>query len=380
MKDDLQQDRIAGVISRLSVWRGRWTLPALLRRRSVAAVSIASLLVVVYWGVIASDRYVSEAHVVIHRTDSAGSKETANAGSLVEQMLLRDHLLSVDMLGRLDERLRLREHYSDWRRDPVSRMWSANSPLEWFHQHYLSRVSVELDPTAYVLVIKAQAYKPETAHAMAKMLVEEGERYMNVLGQRMAAEQVVFLEQQVEQLHERVLRDRQALVGFQNKKGMVSPQSTAENISAIIGRLEAQQTELQTRLNAMQEYMMPASGAIIELRQQIAAVEKQIAREKDRLTTPAGQALNRTVEEYQRLQMNAELSATMYKTAVTALEQGRLEATRKLLNVAVLQHPIVPQYPLEPRRVYNIVVSLLVILLIAGIAHLLGAIIRDHKD
>jgi capsular polysaccharide transport system permease protein len=380
MSDRAIRHRFTVAADWLAAWSGRWQAHPLLRRRTFTAAAVAAFLAVLYWGVIASDRYVSEAHVVIHRTASAGSNETADAGSLVEQMLLRDHLLSVDMLNRLDAKLNLREHYSDWHRDPVSRMWSKNAPLEWFHQHYLSRVSVELDPTAYVLVIRAQAYRPETAHAIAVMLVEEGERYMNALGQRLAAEQIAYLEKQVAQLHERVLLNRQALLGFQNRKGMVSPQSTAENIAGIIARLEAQLTELQTRLNALQEYMMPTSAAVVELNQQIAAVEKQIAREKNRLTTPAGQALNRTVEEYQQLQMNAELSTVVYKTAVTALEQGRFEATRKLMNVAVLQHPAVPQYPLEPRRIYNIVVSLLMLLLIAGIAHLLGAIIRDHKD
>ena len=354
--------------------------PSLLKGRPFFAVLSATLLSVFYWGIIASDRYVSEAHVVIHRTSAESGKTASNAELLVEQYLLRDYLLSVDMLNLLDAKLKLREHYSDWHRDPLSRMWSKNTPLERFHRYYLSRVSVEFDTSSYVLVISVQAYTPETAHTIAVMLVEEGERYMNALGQRIVAEQVTFLEQQVTQLNERVILDRQALIGFQNRKGLVAPQSTAENIAVIIGRLEAQLTDLQTRLNAVQEYMMPESSGITELNLQIAAVEKQIAREKARLAAPGGQTLNRTVEDYQRLQMNAELSTVVYKTAVTALEQGRIEAIRKLMNVAVLQSPTMPQYPLEPRRIYNIVVSLLIIWLIAGIAHLLAAIIRDHKD
>jgi capsular polysaccharide transport system permease protein len=45
-----------------------------------------------------------------------------------------------------------------------------------------------------------------------------------------------------------------------------------------------------------------------------------------------------------------------------------------------LQSPSMPDYPLEPRRIYNIVAFTLAALLLAGIVHLLAAIIRDHRD
>ena len=118
-----------------------------------------------------------------------------------DQYLLRDHLLSVDMLLNLQERLNLRAHYSDTSRDLLSRMWGEDTELEKFHEHYLSRVSVEYDERAGVLVIKAQAYAPQMAHAIAQALVEEGERFMNQMAHRLAKEQVAFLEQQLAEKH-----------------------------------------------------------------------------------------------------------------------------------------------------------------------------------
>ena len=43
--------------------------PAIRRRPVLAAALLFSLLSAVYWSLIASDRYVSEAHVIIQRTD-----------------------------------------------------------------------------------------------------------------------------------------------------------------------------------------------------------------------------------------------------------------------------------------------------------------------
>lgn len=161
---------------------------------------------------------------------------------------------------------------------------------------------------------------------------------------------------------------------------MISPQGTAENLAGIINRLEGQITDLQTRRTAMLGYLMPDSPAVVEINQQISATERQIEVEKARLTSPKGRTLNTAVEEYQRLQMNAELAQDLYKTALVALEKGRVEATRMLKQVSVLQAPIQPEYPLEPRRLYNTVVFILITLLIAGVVHLIAAIIRDHKD
>lgn len=388
MIQHFRNSALAQAVGRLTGWLQGWLAPALLRRRTFHAAFIASLLATVYWGLWASDRYVSEAHIVIERTDLSGS-QSMDFGSLLsgmggnnraDQMLLRDHLLSVDMLQKLDARLDLRTHYSDSGRDILSRMWGNDRPLELFHRHYLSRVKVEFDEHAGVLVIKAQGYTPEAAHAITTALVEEGERYMNSLAHRLAQEQVGFLEQQVEQRAKDAQRARQALLAFQNEKGLVSPEGTVESLAAAINRLEAQLTELRATRSARLGYLSLSAPGVVELDLQIRAIEQQIAREQSRLAAPGGEPLNVVVEEYQRLQLAAEFAQDIYKTALIALEKGRVEATRTLKKVSILQSPTEPQYPLEPRRLYNIIVFILAALILTGVIHLLAAIIRDHKD
>jgi capsular polysaccharide transport system permease protein len=102
--------------------------------------------------------------------------------------------------------------------------------------------------------------------------------------------------------------------------------------------------------------------------------------EQARLSGANGKALNSTVEEFQRLQFAAEFAQDVYKTALVALEKGRVDATRTLKKVSVLQAPTLPEYPAEPRRLYNLIIFIVVTLLLAGVVHLLAAIIRDHKD
>lgn len=361
--------------------------PSRWRRHPLLSAALAlSLMATGYWTFIASDRYVSEARIIIQRSDLASGQSmdfssllAGGGGNRNDQLLMRDHMLSLDMLRKLDAQLQLRQHYSshgDW----LSRLWDAETPLEKFADHFQSRVSVELDEYAGVLSVKAQAFTPEIAQAIAATMVADGEDTMNTLARALAQEQVTFLEQQVGDLKERVQATRGAVLAYQNRKGLVSPEASAANVAGIVNRLEAQLAELQTRRNSLLGYLQPGSANVVELNLQIEAVQQQLASERARLTSPSGQTLNATVEEFQRLQLEAQFAQDVFNTALTALERGRVEATRTLKKVSVLQSASLPEYALEPRRAYNLLVFVLTVFVLAGVLQLLTAIVRDHQD
>jgi len=351
-------------------------------QRSIAIIALATMG---YW-LFASDRYVSEAIVLIEHTDRIGVP-SFDIGFMLggvggpnrpDQLLLREYLLSVDMLRKLDAALNLRAHYSDRSRDLASRMWFQDA--ERFHRHYLSRVEVEFDDVAGVLRIRAQAYDPKTARSIADMLVAEGERFMNVLSHDLARVQVAFLDTQVQLAHDTVLRASQALLDFQNQKGLTSPLATVESINAIIARLEAQRTDIQTQIASLPLSLTPDHSNLVMLRQTLAAVEQQIAQERAKLASTTGTPLNTLVEEELRLQLDVEFKVDVYKTTLVALEKGRMDASRTIKKVSVLQTPILPEYPLEPRRIYGIAATLCIFLIVAGIVKLLESIVLDHVD
>jgi capsular polysaccharide transport system permease protein len=357
-------------------------------RWAIRLVFVSALLGTAYWLVTASDRYVSEANVIIRKTDSVGVPALdipmlvsgVSAVNRTDQLLLREYLLSVDMLRKLDAAFDLRSHFSDPQRDIVSRMWFQDASMEWFHRHYLSRVSVDYDDFAGVLRVRAQAYDSRTAQAIASLLVSEGERYMNQLGHELAEAQVAFLTAQASQAQERFQQASQVLLAFQNEKGLVSPQSTAESINLIVAKLEEQRTQTQTQLASLPRTLDANHPNILMLKQSLAAIDRQISQERAKLAAPSGRTLNYTVEEFQRLQLQVGFTQEIYKAALAGLEKGRMDATRLLEKVAVLQAPTLPEYPMEPRRIYNTGVTLLFAGLLAGILKLLESIVLDHVD
>ncbi len=339
-----------------------------------------------YWSAIASDRYVSESHIVLDSPDidfnalNLSSLVSGTSGSK-DLLLLRDHLRSVDMLRKLDDELGLREHYSRDDIDALSRLSAADVPMEKFHSYYLKRVEIEFDEYAGVLRVRAQAYDPETAQAIASLLLREGERHMNEMGQRLAEEQVRFIEDQVATLEERLYASRDALLEYQNEHGLVSPTGTVQSRSEVIARLEGELAVLNARQSAMSNYQSARSSDMVRLNQEIGALEQQVERERNRLANNNGaMALNRLSAEFETLQLRAEFATELYSNAIAALESTRVEAARKMKQVSVLQMPTLPEYSQEPRRLYNITLYALLALLAAVIAHLMAAIVRDHRD
>lgn len=347
---------------------------------------VATVLVSLYWALWASDRYVSQANVVLESPQIAAPTlsfqsllggGSANSGDM---LLLRDYLLSVDMLRKADAELKLREHYTQSNIDFFSELSTRDDTIEELHKYYLKRVFVELDDYAGVLRIKVIAFEPQMAQALATFLLAEGEQHMNNMGQRLAEEQVRFLEKQVAKQEKAFDVTRQNLLEYQNVNGLISPTGTVESISAVVASLEAQLANLRAKKTALLSYQSPSSSEVKRTNAEIDALIQQIRLERNRTAQQSGGALNVLSSEYQILELRAQFAQESYSGALMALENTRIEAARKLKQVSVLQSPTLPEYSVEPRRLYNSVVFAIVAFFAGLIIQMLVLIVRDHKD
>ncbi|MFC0268196.1 hypothetical protein [Kushneria aurantia] len=352
------------------------------------ACLVAIVLATLYWGLLASDRYVSHANVVLQSPQI--STPEFNVSSLLsgggggnntaDMLLLRDYMLSTDMLQYLVENADFRQHYAHSGADFLSALGNENAPLEKLYDYYQQRVSVEMDNYAGVLRIDVQAFTPEKANQIANMLIAQGEQHMNAMGRRLAEEQVQFLEQQVSQLEQRFEQARQNLLEYQNEEGLVSPTGTVESLSSVVASLEGQLASLKAQRSALSSYQSTNSPQMTSINSQINALEQQIEQEQQRLAAQSGNALNAVSSQYQLLQLRAQFAQQSYSGALGALENTRIEAARKLKQVSLLQEPTMPEFAELPERVYNIAVFAVIALFITLIVNMLILIIRDHRD
>lgn len=377
-----------GTLAPPSLARRRWRA-AKVRNLVLGLAGAASLGATAYWCVIASDLYVSETDVVVQRADM-GAIDPGGLGGLLsglsgagnrnDQMLLRNHLLSQDMLARLDASLHLRAHYADRRHDWLSRLSAPDVPLARFRDYMKARVKVDYDDNQGVLHVEASAYAPGVAQAIVAAMLREGAAFMNANDHRLAQTQVDFLAGEAAQMGRRNEAARKAVLDFQSKAGMVSPDGTLEAVAGTITQLESRKSALQTQLGTLEAYLVPAHPDVVAVRQQIAAIDAELARERGRATSSDSQALNRRADAFRQLQQEAQFSQSLYQTTLAALEKGRITAMQAMKQISVVQAPTLPEYPARPRRLYNSLAFTLAAFVVAAILLLLVSVVRDHVD
>ncbi|MCJ8191584.1 hypothetical protein [Sphingomicrobium aestuariivivum] len=353
----------------------------------LAGALLFSILAAIYWLLIASDRYVAETHVLVESTDLSAPRSPDLAGILSgnssgnrgDQLLMRDYLLSRDVVIALDEQLDLRAHYSSSSIDPFSRL-ESEATIEELHKYYLEHVDITFDDYAGVLIVRPEAFTPEMAEQLSAALIASGEDFMNRTANALAGGQVAFLEGQAETLYGRLVDARQQVIAFQNRNRVASPEQQAQAIGSVIAGLEASKSELEVSLASQSSFLVDSHPILVELRRQIAAIDRQIAEQNARLAGPGSDSLNTKAEQLARLEADATFAQQLYQTALTSLEQARVESVRAAKSLAVIQQPSLPEEAVLPDRWLKTATYAFFAFLFAGIIQLLGMIVRDHKD
>ena len=95
---------------------------------------------------------------------------------------------------------------------------------------------------------------------------------------------------------------------------------------------------------------------------------------------PKGASLNVLAGEYQELLAELEFATETYKLALTGVETSRIESTRKLKSLVLVQSPVRPESAEYPRRFYLLFALFMGLALLYGIARLIVATIEDHLE
>lgn len=98
------------------------------------------------------------------------------------------------------------------------------------------------------------------------------------------------------------------------------------------------------------------------------------------VSAPDGAQLNVVASRFQQLTLDAGIAQETYKTAVAALDNARIEASKKIRTLVTVVSPNNPQIALYPERLYNLTTMFIALLLLYGIARFLIASIEDHRD
>lgn len=358
------------------------------RNLRLALVAAPLLLAALYLFALASDRYVSESIVAVRQNGAegaAGFNMTSLLGvsmpaSLDDEKMLEAYILSSDILLELDRKLGLYEAFSAPRVDFIFRL-SPRATQERFLDYYRSRVEVVVEEDSGLLRIRTQGFSPEAAAALNREVLALSERFINESSHRLAREQMAFAETELRKARSRVDQARDAVLKFQKAHDILDPVAQAEASSGLSAQLQAALAQQEAELKGLLGYLDEDAYQVAALRAQIAGMRAQLASEGRRgVEGSQGASLNVLAGEYQELLAELEFVTESYKLALTGLETSRIESTRKLTSLVLVQSPATPESAEYPRRIYLLFAFSMGLALLYGIVRLIVATIEDHLE
>ncbi|QGW15583.1 MULTISPECIES: sugar transporter [Leclercia] len=342
-------------------------------------------IAVIYFGLIASDRYVSRAELVVKQADQI--KMLPDALSMLglggnnhqDALLIQDYLKSADLLNKLDKQLGLKAHYQSHKVDYFSRL-SSDTSQEEFLNYYREHLTLRLDDISGVLTIELQAFEPAYGQRVVGLMLKESEAFINKLGHQVAVEQLAFVEKEVDRAYQRLQAEKAKVLEFQNTHHLISPESSSTARMGVVSQIEGQLAQQQAQLKQLQSYMKETAPAVVSVQARIDALTQQLAQEQSRLTGANKNSMNEVTASYMDVQTQATLAADLYKTGLISLEQARIEAYRKLKHLLIISQPSMAEDAEYPRRLYNLATIGVLLCLLYGLVVMGVATLREHQD
>lgn len=336
-----------------------------------------------YYIAVAQDRYESLSTVYITEEASQSSPfdltllGITNTGSARDILVLKSFIESSQMLELLDKDLGLKQHFANPDLDFFSKL-AEDASKEEFLQYYLSRVIITFDDEAQLLRLSAQSFTPAYSKIILHKILAHSQIFIDKLNENISFSQLNFFENEVKKSEDHLTLEKTKLRAFQKKYKILSTNIATQTIVTTITTLESQlaakRSELSSRLSVLSEQ----APAIRRLRSDVSALTKQLALENARLTSENGGSLSEIDSKFQDIKLLIEYKTLRYKANLDAFEKAKVEAARRLRFLTIVAQPTLADEALFPNRVYIIVTTGIVALLIYFILSITVATIREH--
>lgn len=368
-----------GVVERLRKRQARQLVV-----RLALFVLLPTLLAAGYYGGLASDQYESFSHVTVHSSElrpSLGIESLlgiTGAPATRDTLVVRDYVLSRDMLARLERDHGFIEHFRQPGADVLTRL-PADATFEEAYEYYESKVRVDFDSTSGTLTVRVRALSPEKAQELGKAVIRYSEEMVNQLSQREREDQIRFAQADVDKSEKRLVEARKKLLAQQQKHAEFDPLQTARSAMMLRTEIESELARAKAELMEAKSYMTDDAPRVVALAARVKSLSAQASQEKRRLVDPkrAG-GIADSMAEFEEAAVEKELAQKSYEASMTALELARSTAARQHRYLATISSPSLPDDSTYPRRGLGVLTVFVLSFLLLGVGSLLIASVREH--
>jgi capsular polysaccharide transport system permease protein len=350
-------------------------------------VVIPVALSVIYYGLIASDVYVSESRFVVRTPDKPAAsglgvilKSAGFANASDEVFAVQSFVISRDALRAINRNDAFRAAYTQPdisfvdRFDPTGLFGS----FEHLFRYYEGKVALKSDAATSISTLTVSAYDPQSAFKFNQQLLEMSESMVNRLNSRGREDLIGYARSEVMRAQSEARRASSALAAFRNRSGVLDPEKEGQIQLQMVSKLQDELIAARSLLAQLRQ-TAPQNPQIPAVQSQIATLQREMAREQSK-AVGSSRSLAGNAVRYQQLELENEFASKQLAGALASLEQAQNEARRKQAYVERIVDPSLPDEALEPRRLRGIFATLIISLIAYGILRMLLAGVREHAQ
>lgn len=352
-------------------------------------VLVPTGIAIIYYGLIASDIYISESRFVVRspqRQSQTGLLSSLLSGtgfsrSQDDAYSVHDFIKSRDALKALDDQLGLRKKFSASDVDFVNRFGAIDrdTSFEALQKYYQKRVGVDADSTSGISVLQVNAFTAADAKNMNELLLTMSEKLVNQLSDRGRDDILRTSLAEVAEAEKKAKAAAFALAAFRNQNGVVDPERQTTIQLQQMSKLQDELIGTKTQLNQLLAFA-PSNPQIPALRNRMETLQGAVDAEFQKMAGAGGGSLTNKAANYERLALDRAYADKQLAGALTALDAARSEAQRKQLYLERVVQPNLPDVAIEPRRFRSVVIVFVLGLVAWGIFTLLVASVREHME
>lgn len=352
-------------------------------------VALPTVLATLYYGLIASDQFISESRFIVKST-SDGGRQMSSIANLIqttglsrgqeETNAVMDYIRSRDGLSDLQKLVNVREAFASSDVDRLSRYPTFGedpAKFENLFDYYQDKVETHLDMESGLAVLSVKAFDPATAQKMNGSLLDLSERLVNRLNARAHGTAIAEAERRVRDAQDRLRSARVMMTRFRNSQGLMDPEVQATGLFEIVKELTARRAVLQAQLDQMQR-QTPDNPSIDALRGQIQAISGELNGLTSRVVGN-GSAISSKVGAYEGLVVEQEFATNMINAASAELERARSEAQKQQFYLERVVEPNRPDKALFPKRIFAVLTVFASTLCLYFIGWMLVVGILEHS-
>lgn len=321
----------------------------------------------IYFGLIASDQYRSEARFVVRTSTPAIGKDQLgkvtglpSAKILQDTQIVSNFIHSRAILEALEREIELRSRFTGNRADFVSRL-EPNATYEEFLEYWQGMVKTSVSPSSGIITVTVDAFTAEDAQEILEAIIKASEQTLNQLTDRIWNDVVNTAQVNLDRATNKLTDVRERVATEQNRSGVLTVESSSAMLSALLTSLQKQKIELQqsyaVKLQSVSQdapQMRILAREIASKQAQIDDIQRQIAGERGDVKNLANVSTELTSLEFER-----QLAEQQFSASTRTFEQVQFLSKQQLMYLDSFLAPSLPDEALYPRRLFWIGITTL---------------------